>query len=94
MREKNNRLMLEKLYRDLGGSDFAVQRKRNGEPAGIGVISPVDADLIILNELTLTLSPLEWKQMGDSLDMSGLANLPENFGPSNPKSSKVLLRLK
>lgn len=83
LQEKNNRLMLEKLYHDLGGANFVVVPGKNGEPAGIGLISPVNASLAILNELILTLSPFEWNRESDSLDMSKLANLPEKFGRAN-----------
>ncbi len=82
LREKNNRLMLEKLYFDLGGTGFVAIPGKDGEPTGIGIISPVTAGLVILNELILNLSPFEWKREGDSLDMSKLANLPKKFGRS------------
>ncbi len=82
LRDKNNRLMLEKLYYDLGGANFVAVPGKNGEPAGIGIISPVSAGLSILNELILKLSPFEWNREGDSLDMGKLANLPEKFGRS------------
>ncbi len=82
LRGKNNRLMLEKLYYDLGGANFVAVPGKNGEPAGIGIISPMNAGLFILNEFILNLSPFEWKRESNSLDMSRLANLPEKFGRS------------
>jgi hypothetical protein len=82
LREKNNRLMLERLYYDLGGTNFVAVPGKDGAPAGIGIISPVNAGLVILNELILNLSPFEWKRESNSLDMSKLANLPEKFDHS------------
>ncbi len=86
LQEKNNRLMLEKLYHDLGGSNYVAIPERRGGPVGIGVISPMETSILILNDLILNLSPFEWKQERDSLGMSKLANLPDNFGAYKPKS--------
>lgn len=82
LREKNNRLMVEKLYHDLGGANFVAVPVNGGEPAGIGIISPVNAGFAILNGMILNLSPFEWNRESVSLDMNKLANLPEKFGRS------------
>jgi hypothetical protein len=58
-KDKNKQSIMERLYRDLDGSDNTMNRTQGSVPTGIGIISPLNADIAITVKKNLTFSPLD-----------------------------------